>query len=327
MPTWGEILAEFQDPTNQLPNGMPDWDGVRRKYLAQLATLTGRRTILCYTDWFGKGGPVTSITLEDMQAMMEVCKGLRGPALDLILHSPGGSPEATASIVRYLRRKFDDIRVFVPLAAMSAATMLGARGQRDRHGQALAARADRPTTGLRHGVDASSGDHPAVRAREGRVSGPVAARCLGTDPAAVRAGAHRACEAAETLARRLVREWLELYMFGGEDDAGEKAETVASYFANYEIHQSHSLGIDRDQAAAQGVKMAELETDPELQDAVLSVHHSVVHTFTGAAAKIVENHEGHAYVKLAQQVVIQIPMVGPGLGAGPGMVPPSLPGP
>ena len=44
--------------------------------------------------------------------------------LDLILHSPGGSPSAAEGIVSYLRSRFDDIRVIVPLKAMSAATMV-----------------------------------------------------------------------------------------------------------------------------------------------------------------------------------------------------------
>jgi hypothetical protein len=66
MPTWGDILAELQDPANRLPNGAPDFDGVRRKYLGQLFAVTQRPTIVYYTDWFGKGGPAASITLEDM---------------------------------------------------------------------------------------------------------------------------------------------------------------------------------------------------------------------------------------------------------------------
>jgi ClpP class serine protease len=123
VPSWGEILLELQAPENRQQNGVPDFDKIRRKYLVALNNLTQRPTIIYYTDWFSKGGPAASINLEDMQAMMEVCRGLSGPSLDLILHSPGGSPEATASVVRYLRKKFNDIRVFVPLAAMSAATM------------------------------------------------------------------------------------------------------------------------------------------------------------------------------------------------------------
>jgi len=33
MPTWGELLVELGQ--NKLPNGMPDFDGIRRKYLVQ----------------------------------------------------------------------------------------------------------------------------------------------------------------------------------------------------------------------------------------------------------------------------------------------------
>lgn len=65
-----------------------------------------------------------SIVDEDLQGLMEVIHGLRGPNLDIILHSPGGSPEAAEAFVRYLRSKFSHIRVIVPQLAMSAATMI-----------------------------------------------------------------------------------------------------------------------------------------------------------------------------------------------------------
>ena len=55
---------------------------------------------------------------------MEVSHGLSGDQLDLILHSPGGYPEAAEAIVAYLRSRFADIRVIVPQLAMSAATMI-----------------------------------------------------------------------------------------------------------------------------------------------------------------------------------------------------------
>ncbi len=123
MPSWGEILQELSTSA-VASGGQPDFDGIRRKYLTQLHALTGRDTIVYATDWLRGATPMSSIDLGDMQGMMEVCQGLQGPGLDLILHSPGGSAEATASIVRYLRRKFPyDIRFFVPLAAISAATM------------------------------------------------------------------------------------------------------------------------------------------------------------------------------------------------------------
>jgi hypothetical protein len=319
VPTWGEILSELQDPKNAQPNGLPDFDGIRRKYLGQLYSLTGRPTIVYYTDWFDKDGPAASVTLEDMQGMMEVCKDLPGPNLDILLHSPGRSPEAAASLVRYLRTKFSHIRVFVPLAAMSAATMW-----------ALAANA------IFMGKHSQLGpiDPQMV---SGTFMAPARAILLQfeqakeecKDPSLLGAwipilqqygpALIQQCEAAEALARRLVQEWLQQWMFGGYPDAADKAEKVAGYFANYEIHQSHSLGIDRDQARAQGVRINDLEAEPALQDAVLSVHHATMHTLP--AVKTVENHAGRAFVKIAQQLVVQMPMMGPPVGP----LPPGLP--
>lgn len=134
------------------------------------------------------------------------------------------------------------------------------------------------------------------------------------------------CGAAETLAKRLVQEWLEQYMFQQYTDRAERAERAANYFADYETHQSHALGIDREDARAHGVIVDDLESSQELQDAVLTVHHATMHTLQGPAVKIVENHLGRAYVKVAQMVV-QMPMPVPGAG-GPQLLPPeSAPGP
>lgn len=48
--------------------------------------------------------------------------------MTLILHTGGGSAEATDAIVSYLRQKFKDIRILIPQAAMSAGTMLACSG-------------------------------------------------------------------------------------------------------------------------------------------------------------------------------------------------------
>jgi ClpP class serine protease len=55
---------------------------------------------------------------------MEAVSNVEEREVDLILHSPGGSAEAAESIVEYLRTRFDRVRVIVPVAAMSAATMM-----------------------------------------------------------------------------------------------------------------------------------------------------------------------------------------------------------
>lgn len=97
MPSWGEILGELAQSalTN---NGQPDFDSVRRRYIADLATFTGRNTVIYASDWMSPAGagPGVSIILQDMQGLMEVFRDLPGPELDLVIHSPGGDPNAAS---------------------------------------------------------------------------------------------------------------------------------------------------------------------------------------------------------------------------------------
>jgi hypothetical protein len=307
--TWGEILAEVQQSRSER-GGQADFDGIRRRYLRELYELTGRATILYSTDWLSGPQPNVSIVLEDMQGMMEACKGLPGPDLDVILHSPGGSPDATASIVRYLRRKYSSIRVFVPVAAMSAATMwaLAANeiwmgkhsqlgpidpqmviGNQQYPARAILEQFERAKRELKADASLLPAWIPILQAY-----GPSLLE---------------QCEQAEKLAQRLVRDWLRRYMLPSGRYRARNAARIAKYFADYARHQSHGMGIGRDEAERIGVTVKELETDQRLQDAVLSVHHAVAHTFTGTAAvKIIENHHGRAFIKIAQAQTISLPI-------------------
>ena len=108
MPTWSGILDELQKSTEA--TGSPQFDAVRRKYLVEAAAHTCRDVILYASKWTQPDPHVTpelvSIVDEDLQGLMEVIHGLKGPNLDLVLHSPGGSPEAAEAFVLYLRSKF-----------------------------------------------------------------------------------------------------------------------------------------------------------------------------------------------------------------------------
>ncbi len=128
MGTWGEVEQELLNLL--LPNGAPDFDKVRRRHLRSLAEYTGHSVIVYETAGFapppGTSPDDVSISLDpDIGAFMEVVHGLpTSVPLDLILHSPGGTAEAAEAIVDYLRGRFPTLRVVVPVAAMSAATMV-----------------------------------------------------------------------------------------------------------------------------------------------------------------------------------------------------------
>ncbi len=132
MPNWGDILKELFEVENLKKSGAittqgSSFDIVRRKYLELLNKHTKRNTILYATSWTIRGNTspeLITINNEDIQGFMTVISGMKGDDLDIILHSPGGSPTATEALVDYLRSKFNHIRIIIPQAAMSAGTML-----------------------------------------------------------------------------------------------------------------------------------------------------------------------------------------------------------
>ena len=325
MPSWGEILAELNAsaPAN---NGQPDFDGVRRRYLKALNRLTGRDVIIYYADWLGGGAqdPLNvSIHYGDMQGLMEVFRDLRAPGLDLFLHSPGGSAEAAARMLDYLRSKYDDIRVVVPLAAMSAATMLALGSDRILMGKHSQLGPIDPQVSTPTGQYAPAA---AILEQFDRAQSECQA-----DPS--RLGAWlpilqqygvallQICEAQQRLGRRMVSRWLREYMLRGQPAASRKASAIARYFGDYGRHKSHSLAITRTDARSRGVVIENLEDDPALQDAILSVHHATMLTLNGSAVKIIENHLGRAFVINQAQAVFQLPL--PQIAPAP--APPSSP--
>jgi len=322
MPGWGDLLKELNAELAGLPPDQagPALDAKRVGYLNAMHDLTGRPVFLYATNWLGGGAPpdLTSISLEDIHGLMEVSRDVDGPGLDVILHSPGGQAEATASIVRYLRSRFEDIRVFVPLAAMSAATMWALAANRIVMGKHSQLGPIDPQLLTAQG---------AIPARAILDQFEKARQAVAENPASV--GAYlpmlqqygpallQMCENAEALAERLVGQWLEAYMFAGRDDAHALAAETAHWFNNHQVHQSHGLGIGRDAAREQGIVIDDLEEDEDLQDLVLSTFHATAITFNQSpAVKLIENHLGRRFMKSIQVQQIQIPFGVPPAGAG-----------
>ncbi|AIX99751.1 hypothetical protein ART_0153 [Arthrobacter sp. PAMC 25486] len=108
----------------------------------------------------------------------------------------------------------------------------------------------------------------------------------------------------------MVSEWLAKYMFKGLPEREQLASEAADFFADTERHISHSRGIARDQLIQDlpALVIEHLEDDSALQDAVLSAYHIVNHTLSmSGAVKLIENHNGRAYVKTVQQVSTPVP--------------------
>ena len=304
MPIWSEILAELNATTGG--NKPPNFDAVRRKYLAALGQHTERNTILYASAWLQKPdapASILSIGDEDVQALMEVTQGLSGQHLDLVLHSPGGSPEAAEAIVSYLRSRFSNIRVIVPNLAMSAATMIACAANEIVLGKhsflgptdpqlILPTPLGGPRPVPAHAILAQFRRAQKETSEPTRIASwlPMLGQ-YGPD-LLIRA------EMALRMARELVARWLEHYMFAADVAPRERAGPISAWLADHESSMSHARHIPRQELRERGMIIRDLETDEKLQDLSLSVFHATTHTFTGTpAVKIVENHTGRAFVK------------------------------
>ena len=336
MPTWGELLTEFgaiaqAQNAAQLAGGPPPTAGaadlVRRKYLDLLHQHTKRAVIYYGTAWH-ETRPINpqslSVDLGDVRGFMEACSNISERKVDLVLHSPGGNPDATESIMSYVRQRFDHVRAVVPLAAMSAATMM-----------ALAC--DEILMGA-HSQLGPIDPQITVMTPEGPRTAPaqaikeqfaMAQRDCSADPSRIAAwmpllrslgpGLLAQCDTAQKRTVDFVARQLELHMLAG--DAGA-ADTAAAWFADHSYFKSHGRNVTRDDARALGIVVTDLEDDGTLQDLVLSVSHAAQLTFsTTPCSKLIENHHGRCWLILEGQQIIFGQPLGPQL---PAPQPPSL---
>jgi hypothetical protein len=293
--------------------------------LVLLSNHTKRNTILYATKWTQPGvadASQISITAEDMQGFMEVIHGLDGAAgLDLILHSPGGSPDAAEAIVHYIRSKFDHVRVLVPQAAMSAATMVACAADEIVMGKHSSLGPIDPqfivsspggTTALPAQAILDQFEMAKDDCKDSSLLGAWMPILTQYGPSLL-IQCHNALELAEELAS----EWLARWMFRATPGGKNVAKGIARKLADHTRYKSHGRPIHRDVARKIGLKVLDLEVDQAVQDLVLSVFHASTHTFASTnAVKIIENQHGRAFVKLQQ-----LQRVGPEVGQTAPLVP------
>jgi len=277
---------------------------VRRKYLKDLREHTGRPTVL-YASAFDSPSGAASFNIDDVQLFMAALIDVRGPALDLVLHSPGGSAEAVEQIVYYLRSKFHDIRVIVPQNAMSAATMLACAANSILMGRHSALgpidpQIVFPSESGRVAVPAQSiiDEYQAAQEAIKQGDSPILwAQKIGSYPP----GFLIQCNKLIRLAKVLVASWLSDYMFDGDPEGPTKAMHIAEWLANNNEFQTHGRPIPYSTAQQKGLRVSLLEDDQILQEKVLSLFHSIIATFQSTrCVKIVENHDGKGSYLVAQ---------------------------
>lgn len=298
MPNWKGVLDEIVSLTD-VPEGQAPVDIVRRRYLSALAQRTGRNVIVYYSGWLSKP-PAQGIAIcdDDKNGFMNTVHRLdRSKGLDLILHTPGGDIAATESLVHYLREMFGkNIRAIVPQIAMSAGTM-------------IACACKEIILGKQSNLGPIDPQLNGVAAQAVIDEFEEAVKEVGLNPAAIPIwqaiiGKYHPtfigeCKRAIGWSQDIVDRWLRTGMFDGEIEAEQKAAQIVAKLSDHEDTKTHSRHIHLSDCVSMGLRVIQLENDPDLQDLVLSVHHACMHTFAMTNAhKFVENHEGVAYFRM-----------------------------
>lgn len=297
MPTWESIRQEAESLHT------PDaYDVIRRKKLDAVRNTTGRHLIVYASDFttFNPlkaqvvGGQMT-ISLADKDGFDEVTTRLGGGELDVLLHSPGGSPEATESIVNLLRSRFVHLRFIVPNAAKSAATMMAMAGE-----QLL----------LDDVSELGPTDPQMVLVRDGQqVIAPAQAikdefekaqQEVNADPSKLPSwipvlreygpSLLAQCDNALALTHDLVAKWLAAYMFKDRPTGYDDAQRIAAHLANHNYFRSHGRRIGMSELQDLGVNVLDLRMQPSLRDAIRDYYIALMLTFSNSGAyKVFEN--------------------------------------
>lgn len=300
MPTWGELLTELQPKKNEDGFDVPGltFDELRHKYIDRLSKKTGRNVIAYYSGWLKQGkNQNIDINDSDITGFMTSIHGLDcSKGVDIILHTPGGNPTATEGIVKYLHDKFNnDIRVIVPQMAMSAGTMLACASKSIMMGAHSCLGPIDPQYG---GIPAYNIIEEFRNAKNDLENNTKSKEYwkvqLDKYPAAF---FYSVCDAIK-LSGTLAGEWLKQYMFYDEEDKKQVNVKVKRILNKLNSNNgSHSRHFTYDSCKEIGLNVVKIEEDQELQDAILSVHHSFVITLDATSAtKIIENQNGNRYV-------------------------------
>ncbi len=301
MPNWNQIL-------NKVNTAGSAFDVVRRQYLAELHQKTGRNVIVYYSGWLQKPDVKGSdINDEDKNGLMTAVHQLdRSLGLDLVLHTPGGETAATESIVHYLRSMFGtNIRAVVPQLAMSGGTMIACACREILMGKPSSLGPIDPQLG---GIPAHGVLEEFQRAVAETKADPATIPIWQAIVAKYGPSLLGECQKAIDWSNQMAQDWLISGMFLGQSDAAAKAAAVVKELADHAITLSHARHLPIERCRAIGLNVTALEDDQDLQERVLSVHHSCMLTLSATPAyKLIENHKGIAFIKLAQKVVLAQP--------------------
>ncbi len=313
MPNWKEVIIEIAAEEEKIKKegskGQSAYDITRRKYLSKVFDVNGGRNVIAYySGWLQR--PISRDVIvndKDVSGFMLAIHQLdKSKGLDLILHTPGGDLAATESLVTYLKKIFDNnIRAIVPQLSMSAGTMIALSCKQIIMGKHSSLG---PIDPQMDGLPCEAIIAEFQRAREEILNNTDNAYLWEFIISKYHPTLLSSCQNAIDMSRQLVKQWLKENMCCGDS---KKSNKIIKHFSSHKKSKMHARHLSVDTCKNIGLNIVDLEDNQELQDAVLTTHHAYMHTFARKAiVKIIENHNGVAYIEALaqQQQQVQMPV-------------------
>ncbi len=299
---WNDFIVPLLQPCQGITG--KDLFELRKACYEDIEKYRGK-PLLTYATKFLEGVPPGApnfIDLSDVDGFTDLINSVKdNNSVDVLLHSPGGRPDATERLVGLLRGKFKEVNFLIPHSAYSAATMLALSGNHIiLHHSATLGPIDPQINGI-----------PARSIKRGfeKVKEKIAKEGPETLPAYIpliekySLDLLELCEDSEKLSKELVSTWLKKYMFKDEKKVERKIKKAVDYFSDYDKHLMHSRPLPLEKLAEFGLKID--FADETLQELLWEAYILLNGFFNVSPfVKLYESAHGVSWGKQFQQLFI-----------------------
>ena len=264
MPSWSEIITDV----NLYSNAGTELDKKREMYLTQIHSITGRNVIAYYSGWLKTpDAPHVSIDEQDKNAFMTTVYKL----------------DKAKSLFN------GDVRAFIPQISMSAGTMIAMSCREIIMGEQSSLGPIDPQMG---GIACQAVIDEFKRAVSEVSANQASLGLWQTIISKYHPTFLTACENAVAWSAQLAEQWLK------EVNPQIDFDKIKNVFLNHNKSYSHSRHLSKQDCKNAGLNIVDLETNPDLQDAILSLHHCYMILFDKfLISKVVENNIGGRYMQ------------------------------
>jgi hypothetical protein len=204
---------------------------------------------------------LVNIDLTDIDGFTDLLNSIPKDAdsIDVLIHSPGGYPDATERIVALLRGRFKEVHFLIPHSAYSAATMLALSGNTiTLHPSATMGPIDPQINGTPARSIARGFEKVKEKVKaEGPESLPAYIPLIEKYSIALL----EQCEDALNLSKALVTKWLADYMLNDGTDHKKQISDAVEYFSNYDEHKTHSRPLNLSKISQFNLAIAQADSD------------------------------------------------------------------